>query len=291
MATDVTEKIIVATPSRAGRVVAAPFQLRILADDTLRIKWYFAALSGDLALLRFTWRILTDDGEIITTREQSLGLAIRTIHTRDFPLRDGFLLSLAIRVSNTDVQQGAMWAQAYIAIGGGTEDVMMTPLVQGFPSLQQVLAFPGSPFDTTASLPGNDFVNRVASFPAGTEVVIAVPNGVRWSLVAVCATLSTSGVGPARQVAFSIFDAIGGVQPVYRNRAPFTQAPGTDQRYTWAVGTPNAGSVHNDTFVDAIPPDIRQSSLETWGTETINLQAGDQWTLLTYHVKEYIDLV
>lgn len=284
-----TERVLIATPSRFGRVISAPFQLRILADDFMQIRLY---QSGAVAIhIAFVWRILTDSGEILTSSEDVIVTPAYTLMSKLLPLREGFLLSLSARVRNVVTPPGSIWVQAYVTRQGGSEDLMLTPLLQGFPTVQQALVWPGSAFEVAAPIPAYDMPLSAIAPAAGAEIDIAVPVGVNRQYTCLRFDLTTNAVAGNRGINLIMWDGTVGSNPVWVWSCPTPQAPGRNNGYSFAVGTPHDyGSIGNAEVTDTLPAEIWHGGGNHISTITSGLNAGDQYGAIRFHVNERIEL-
>jgi len=120
----------------------------------------------------------------------------------------------------------------------------------------------------------------------GTEFRVTVPAGEAWRLLSIHAQLVTSATVATRSV-YLFVDGGSTVRPIYRDALPSGtgQAASTTWQYTWALGTPIMEESGNFKKVRPLPDLIL---LPGWAfqSNTINLQAGDSWEIVTYVIEK-----
>jgi hypothetical protein len=265
-------------------VVVAPFQFALDGNEVLRVK---AANTATGARIAIQGRRLSEKGEIEPFAFVHMPNSDRTISTTIHALGKGALLNLAVFVENATPLIGQTFVMVQIVRGLAGPLVLLGTLLQGYVTSTQGLGWPGSPIVTsTEGEPAARFI--VGTTPAaGAEVTEVIPTGARWELVYLRAVLTTAVGGIDREVVLQQNDGgntfqanlIGGLVPASSVRA-----------FVWAQGLP---PLFSDTFAgrqSAVPIGNRILSGSTISTGTAFMQAGDQWSLVTLVVREWLEV-
>jgi len=281
----VRERVLTALPSFAGRVVAAPFQFPLTAFDELELDYLTIEPSRTLQL---DYRILTAQQEMISSKEIITMATDRVNHSLFYALRDGYLLSATIRVTDNLARTCRTFVSASLVRGTTSDRYFLAPLFQGYPGAFEVLGWPGSPLVSSAQGP-----ERLETFvegnPAvGTDWTVAIPDAVHWRLTMISAVLTTSGVAGNRQPALRIVNGSANVLGVWPVRQ--AQVASTAVRYSWGLATPHDAGTVVATIADALPDWARLPASFTFGMLTSGLLAGDQWSSIAYAVHEALDV-
>lgn len=288
-----TERLLVASPLRLGRTIVAPIQLQLSDSDTVTVR-YKTVKTGTDQNIYLSYRMLDAKGELLDGLETIAVNADGFTHSVTFGLAAGFLLSMTA-TSGYASWIGEQWIQVYISKRSNTNasltspiDVVVLPLLQGFITVAQKLAWPNSLFQQ----PNNEdgwYPARytVASPAAGTNWNITVPASVGWKLVSVTALFVADANVANRQVTMFVCDPSATVFYWLSPRSPAITALQT-VRLCWSTGTTSAGTLNPDIWNAQVPDMLLFGSSEKVQVGCLNLQAGDQWSAIQIRVLERI---
>lgn len=139
-----------------------------------------------------------------------------------------------------------------------------------------------------------DLYTRVNAFSvvpskiaAGSDVVFTVPNGVMWDVKFTLGTLTASAGAANRLIGFFVKDQGGTL--VYQYQCTSALTAGLNATICFSEDctvVPTAIATTNSLLFPQpkawIPPGW------TFGTTTLNLQAGDQWSAVSCYVQEWL---
>lgn len=139
-----------------------------------------------------------------------------------------------------------------------------------------------------------DLYTRVNAFSvvpskiaAGSDVVFSVPNGVMWDVKFALGTLTASAGAANRLVGFFVKDQGGTLVYSYQMTAAVTaNLVGTFCFSEDCTQVPTAFATTNSLLLPQ--PKAWIPSGWTFGTTTLNLQAGDQWSAVSCYVQEWL---
>lgn len=184
--------------------------------------------------LHLSIRMLTPQGEVKATHQDFIvpkGAGNATPCT--LPPSEGFLLSATVYAPV--VSRGQCFVKVFLAQGPVVTDATLGALLcQGYVSDDDRLGYPQSP--TESSLNGRGWVHGVvfASTPFVDNWSIAVPDGARWNLKSVSASVTVSAAPGNRQAVVNIHDPIGGL--ILELPQPYPLPATTTTNVTWGDG-------------------------------------------------------
>jgi hypothetical protein len=134
---------------------------------------------------------------------------------------------------------------------------------------------------------GNFFGLIPSKFAAGVDATFTVPNGVFWDLKSLIGTLTNSAGAANRFVGFFLKDQTGTV--VYQYNITAALAASLTATFCFsedASVVPTTIATTNALLMPQpkawIPPGW------SFGTNTTNIQAGDQWSAVAAYVQEWL---
>jgi hypothetical protein len=232
---DVRERILIATPTISGGIIAAPFQFQLQAADSLDLT-YAATLPalGTITGIILDLRILTPLGDLVPTEQTIPVIQDLGPHTVRVPLRDGYLVSAGCRLGPGRIQVGQVYTLARIARGIPSAPINLLPLFQGFPGPNQLLAWPGSPLVPANQAPSFHYDDQPADPAPGAQWFHTTPFGMHEDIVAISAAYTTDATAGNR-VQYLQADANAG-NVAWQVAVQTAQAPSTIRRISWAQG-------------------------------------------------------
>jgi hypothetical protein len=287
MADSVTERVILAPAIRGARTIVAPFQVQILQGDTLSIAVCGASLGIVSPRIQISYRMLAPNGEVTSSREVIAVTLDYVVRRHTLPLSEGFLLSMSVHPLFT-VLQGALWVQASVTRTSGLEDLYLMPLLQGYPTISQVVCWPGSPLMQQSD--GQWYPRSIVpAVNAGLDWSTTVPVGAQWRVTAAHAILTTSAAVANRQLLF-YYTNFAGLAKFRATYGP-AQTASLARTYAYGISTPHASGFSFDGFVDGIPGDLILIGGDLVRTFVLNIDAGDSWTQVSVQVLERLSFV
>lgn len=294
MASTVLERALIAGPTQLARGLVAPLQLQLTASDRLRVNYNASDQPVPAPFLQLNYRILTPEGGIVVGQEAIAMVQDFQMHAVDLALRDGFLLALVVRCVG-NATYGSVFVSVYVYSfqGAGfdvgvSSDLILAPLLQGFPTGQAALTWPGSLFVNAGEAAWLQRTIIVPDPVAGANWLVTVGAGREWEVLSVTAKLTTSAVVADRLAAVVMVDAAA-VQIWNSSRSAAITASSA-VRLTWAVNTPHANTITTDTLVDGLPNIFRLQPNEQVSGVALNMQAADQWSGIRLRVRERLNL-
>lgn len=267
------------------RGVTPPSFLYIERDDVLAVE----AMSLDTAeVVTVNYRLLLADGSIVVGQDSlALTLGATATNAKQLNLAEGYLLSLGISCANA-TQRGQCYVRVFVNRGNFTK---FTPnaariLVADYVARFAPTAWPDGRQLYSTEGPGRIYRVQNAAPGAGIEFTVVVPLGIRWKVLSVFATLTTSATVANRQV-----------QIQYRNNATAIFAevnananiPATTvANITGAMAEPYNTLITTSVQIP-LPMDMILEGTDQIHSNTINLQAGDVWSNQFVAVEEWIE--
>jgi hypothetical protein len=225
--------------------------------------------------VEFVARILRVDGTIVVnvfdiSAGASGGQASATVN-----LVEGFLLSITARM-NSNAVRGQVYTAAFLKRPSLTTNPSVLQLFADYCTVNIPCGFPAGRSIYPTEGPGNVRQITGTTPAAGAEINEVVPSSTRWRVVAFTFSLVTSATVANRTTS-----------------SPNSKLQPASTTITF-VGTPG-GTFTDDliaspaeTIVLTMPP---SHWLETNGhvrTNTLNIQAGDQYSAPLYYVEEWV---
>lgn len=287
MADPVNERIILAPAIRGARTIVAPFQVEILQGDQLVVKYLGSTMLPQIPLsLQISFRMLSN-GEVTSSRYIVPVTADGLVRTHTIALGAGFLLSMSAHPQFAALQ-GAFWCQASVTRTSGIEELYLMPLLQGYPTIAQVLAWPGSPL--MAQSDGQWYPRRVIPpINAGQNWITTVPLYAQWQVTCISTFFTTSAAVANRVLRIDMFAP--GPSAIFRTLETPAQTASQGLIYSWARGTAHAPTLSGQMYVDGIPDDMIIEAGYTVGVNVSGLQAADSWQQTNVMVLERLAFV
>ena len=285
----VTERVIVATPTRIGRSLVAPIQLQLTASDQLRIN-YKSSVSVGVFRLRIQYRIIAANGDLVSGQELVPMTGDGQLHSVACQLREGYRLGLTLSV-DAGSKFGQVFVQAYVfalqgagGVSGVAVDQILAPLVQGFVSMTNLLTWPGSAGQEAGEAPWYDIDLSITTPAAGAEFILNASTTVDWRIVSITATFQSDAVVATR---------FPGLRFINRSAATAWHSarhPGVTatQKFviTWFPGATHVNSTVADNWVAECPQDLLIDTGTVLQSDTLFIDPGDQWSTITARAKE-----
>lgn len=263
------------------RNLQPPSELYITPDDLVSVT---ANSSFPAMVLTVQSRILDLSGVVRHSSQAMRPPSDRTRIGVELLLGEGFLLGLAFILEVAGVRRGQCFVTAAVnsSRAGG---VPVIPLVSGYLDDNSLLGWPPYSLRSQAEEPGLMRTIVGTNPAAGAEISESVPTDARWRLVGTRFQLVTDGTVINRRVQVSIDD---GVNVQLHTGATDVQVAGETKTYNAGAWGAWQADVSNQRWL-ALPPDIELLGGYRIRTDTLNLQAGDDYGAPVLLVEEWID--
>lgn len=267
-----------------GRILPSPSQFYLTGEDRLRVV-SVNSLTG--VSLKVQWRTANSDGATIPNSVDHTPNSDRSVKTQDYELGTGSLLNITVFASAGSPRYAQTYAMVQLVRGFGAAAVVLGTILAGYVTTTQALGFPGSPI--ASSLEGGGLIRTIqgATPAAGAEFRETVPTGARWQLLGAQASLATSAT-PANRRPILVW-SVNGAQ-VGASAQVVDVAASQSGVFNWQIGMPLSAAIYAGINVVGVPTDLQLLAADFFSSFTANLQAGDQWTLTRYVVREWLEV-
>jgi hypothetical protein len=266
--------------------VLPPTAFYLSMDDTLLAQF----LTNDLGLtFTLTVRMLLADGTLMVDNYQTTPSPFNgTIYYAIVPPVEGYVLSCMVQ-SNTNAESSC-WCNVIAFRGTITLPAVVFPpvagivIVQGYVDEFSYLSWPQSPL-TEAGVGAGHMRNIMLTPAAGSNWKLQSSMPLRWEVIALQCTLTTSAAVANRQMSVVVFDRLN--NPIVRIPTNFTQAAGLAYSYYFYNGATHLQT--NTTWITApFPQGVFLDNGMYLQSRVVNLDAGDVWSLVNVLVREWM---
>jgi hypothetical protein len=257
-----------------------PTNAYIGADDQLQV---FFASSIPGATAKVFARILLPNGKIVPNEWIFTAINGRVGSNFYQFLAEGFMLSLSVASLNS-TQPGQSYVRLTLMRGTQNLSSNSVVLLAGYVYGQNVVSWPTSQlWPMSFGRGAMRVINGTTPAPGG-EITEVVPSNVLWRLQTFSFVLNTSAAVANRGVLL-VFD--NGVASYSYSTATSGQPAGLSQSYTFAPGYPLVNIYPSQVMAPA-PTDHFIPAGFRIRTATPSLQAGDQYSTISYLVEEWL---
>ena len=282
------------SPDDSGQIITKIPEVGFDVDDTPgpgaqyvdENDFLMVAIFSNLTNKTFTinWRILTPGGKIEPGQVVGTSTNGRTGTLVKTPMREGFLLSVSIVPQSDGANQTYFYATAGLLRFATSQANWFATLCKGYCTQSEPLFWPGGQYQQSEEGPGC-LRTITGSVPAaGADINEAVPQGARWRLLSLSATLTTAVAVANRQVQLTLDNA---------GTAYYATTPGPAQAASlvWTYCFAPTGYAPLNTLLTVQSNYDNQQQLDQTNghirTLTNLIQAADQWSAPTYTVLEW----
>lgn len=267
--------------SPLGSSFASPWYFR--AEDNLRLTSYNALASVRLEL---RYRFVDTEGRIQVTQETQLPNTDRSAKAQILITPEGWLLGGEIFVSGAAPLEGQTYVVVEIVRGTSSSALPLQVVAAGYVTAKQPLPFPG--VQIGSSLDGGGALRSItgATPAAGAEISETVPTGARWQVLTFRYQLVTSATAANRQSVL-LFDD-GTTNLAYFGGDPAEAASAT-YLYAYAAGFSPITGAPTNAIGRGLPTAVLLPAGARIRTQTGSIQAGDQYSVVQYLVREWIE--
>lgn len=270
------------TPSAHKGPVLAPNGLYVEGDDYLLISSLNAVSNVRITI---GGRMITPAGRPQPFRDSHVATADRVAATSTLRLGEGYLVELTAIVEGASPRLGQTFVRVDLVRGDGPGRNVHATLIQGPITAFLRAAWPGTPVQTTVGLPGAIRSVTGTDPAAGAEILETVPTGARWRLITFAAVLTTDATVATREGQLLIDD---GSTVVFRSPASNNHVASSAITYSAAASSAAMGTSAGVRGV-GLHPEILLPAGFRIRTNTINLQAGDNWAAPQLLVEEWLE--
>jgi hypothetical protein len=210
----------------------------------------------------------------------------RAATTKVIGLGDGWLLNAQVIVSAGTPVDGQTWARLSLVRGLTSVADESFTLVSDTLTVGKAIAWPSGA--VRGPLDGAGAIRSISGTTpgAGAEVSETVPAGARWQVLSFMSTLVTSATVASRVAAMTLDD---GTNIFWRNEATVVQAATNTRIRCWTNGY--GAIVNGNGTSDTVA--LMQNAMLLAGfrirTNTVSIQAGDQYSAVQYLVREWLE--
>jgi len=158
-------------------------------------------------------------------------------------------------------------------------------LIWGLCGNFRALFWPGSPPEHQLQFPGRALILTQANSPLGVNLSIAVPTNVSWKIKSIRFTFTTSAVVATRYMLLRFWD---GTNDAFRTAQQTSQFGSTTRIYNFIQGLSLNFSAQE--YFSFIPLDFRMRQDWLVDSAVVALDAGDQFTNISYGVEEFYEI-
>lgn len=273
--------VLSAPPSAAPHRALGGAQL-ITRDTNLRIESFNSAAGVTLTIVA---RIQSFADDPVINVFAHVPNTDRTIKATDFPLPEGWLISLQVYANAGTPRRGQCYVRVSLIEGFTGATISMTTLVQGYVQDTSARAWPGSPIEASGDGPGFVRTTLGTNPAAGLEISETVPTNARWLLKTFRFPLTTSAVVANRRPTLIIDD---GANELWRVGSNVDQAASQISIYEAGAGAAFA-TLDARVFSLPLPVGLLLMGGYRIRTSTAAIDAGDDYAAPIYGVEEWIE--
>jgi hypothetical protein len=261
--------------------MAGPGALPLTDTDLL----LFGGRSTDACTLLANGMLLNPAGDLIPFSFALAVAADRSYSYTTFTPGAGLLLSLSLVAVDATTVRGQTYVQAVLYRGAADVSTLWATLISGYVTGDMSLWWPGGINEHEVS--GQGAMRSLAGTnpAAGAELSITVPDSTRWRILAMRASLVTSGVAATRQVHLQITD---GTTVVMDLPAVTTQIASLTRVYN-AVASGFGQALADTQIYLPLPMNLYVAAGWTIVTLTTLLDVGDDWGAPQLYVEEWLE--
>lgn len=262
--------------------VGPPSPLYMQRDDVLVLQ----GASFTVDTITFNIRLLLAGGTIVPVQKTLALPATMVLQTLVVSLAEGFLLSVSASTTNT-ADRGTTYARAFVnrgAFGSGQPGLV---LFGDYATNNLNVSWPPGRIlqsSESSGLPLQTFANDPA---AGANWNLATASTQRWRIQSVNAVFSASAA-VANRIARLFVDSGGAKMGFFPLNAVITA--GQTVQCTWAPGIIPV-TTDPAVLMGTLPNNLQIENGQDIGTNTTNIQAGDQWSAIRVLVEQWLILV
>ena len=265
----------------ATQNVPPPTPLYVDVNDFISIS---ALTSVAGAQVTVVLRLLRADGTIVPMQQVLNPASNRTTTFTSLPLYEGFLLGCTVLSTGSPVVRGQLFVRVILARGNAGSILSTQVLLSGYCNGLDFPSWPPGNYEPARS--GQGAIRSITgTVPgAGAEITETVPSPGAWRVIAFTYSLTTSAAVANRNPTLVVDD---GANTLVRVTPPAVQTASSIVTYSWAAGMPN-GTLSSAVQPGPFPVGLFIDSGFRIRTQTVAMQAGDQYSAPQYLVEEWL---
>lgn len=262
-------------------LVQPPSRVYLTLDDRLYIRSR-NSLAG--VELRIAGRLLKPDGWIVPFNFDHTPATNRSASLERFQMAEGFLLSCIVFPSAGAPSRRQTFAEVGFLRGLADNASVVDVLARDYVSEAEPLAFPGARI--RSSVDGRGALRSLTGTDpaAGAEITEAVPADALWRLRSMVYALVTDATAVSRVSRITLDD---GAAVYAQSNAEQVQSASLTLDYTAASFGAGGGPSSLAVRVP-LPEDVLLAAGHQIATDTLNIQAGDNYAAPQFLVEEWI---
>lgn len=262
--------------------IPPPSHLYVIPEDVLRLRVYNSVVGVRVDI---AWRTLTPEGRIVTSIKTIFPASDRSLVDAEFPMAEGFLLSVGVFSDTVASRRGQTYAQVYLVRRQADADSNAPVLIGDYIVAGQAIGWPANLPRSSVDGPGMIRAITGTNPAAGVEISETVPTNARWQLRSIFMTLTTAVAVANRQVAITIDDGANNVLVTY---SASVQAASLVNSYCVADFGTFQAAILTQHFIPLPMPFLL---FQGWRIKTVtnSLQAADDWGAPILNVEEWIE--
>jgi hypothetical protein len=266
--------------------IAPPSQLYVNVDDNL---FLIAATSQTAETVTVNVRLQLPNGRL-----EDMQFTLNPPNTRvpvvqSFRLAEGFILS-ASAVASVSQTRGQTFLRVAIARSASGANSPAQMLFADYVTTRANSAFPYGRVLSPSEGPGYVYLNTYAAPLAGQDIVITVPNNTRWKVRSWRSVLTCSATVANRQVAGVVGQSGNWM---WQASALSAVVASSVTNISFANLSPYTPSIAADLIIP-FPQEVvlnGNTNANGFGTLTVGLQAGDQFSTSFLLLEEWLENV
>lgn len=268
---------------------AAPQQTLVIDPAMSAEAWDNLALSAYASAsgltVRFQGEYQLANGTVQHFARDIVPTSDRAATTATMELPVSKLLSMTAILAGGTAKRGQAYVRARAQRATGSGATLVQNLLTGYVSNAYSPSWPTGTQDDPLTGPGYLYSETGTNPAAGAEMVITVPTGARWRIIALCIVLTTAAGGSDRLVHV---DFKNGSAIMLRSATPRVQPPAVARNYNLGNLTQIPASVSLSNNLN-IPDNFLLPAGTTITTSTSNMGGSDNYDAPTYLVEEWLE--
>jgi len=247
----------------------------IRTRDVIVIRVFNSVSTGTI---QFGGRVLDERGVQVDINEQHAIAVSGAAQEFTVNLLNGWLMSFQCNAQEATFAQGTMYIEAFLSFGSGSSTQRYRTLFTGYLNPKTALAWPRVYRILPGEGPGDILTFNTPNPAAGAEIASGSLAEGKWRFQTMSFQLVTDATVANRRVSLEVLEDGGGT--VAQIPVNVAQTASLTWRYSFGV----ALHAVNDTthgFISASFPDMLMNGDYEINTVTQNLQAGDDFSVLT----------
>lgn len=285
-AAGVTEQVFEPSPERAQAPLGEhfPWVFTFFGEDVLEVTSWNSAAG---VRLRISGRVHAAPGVIVPFSATHIPNTDRSASMSVITMPLGELLNAIVWAETGSPQAGQTFVRIGVRRGAGGAFERLGVIIQGPVTANTARAFPGSALQSPLEV--EPYLRTITGTTpaAGVSVTETVPTGVRWEVMTFNYQHAT-GALPANRTPF--LQANFGGQAVFVSTHPNTIPGNAIYYFSWAQNLPSQHDTNEGLARSPIPQRLILQAAASIIASARNLLASDQFTIVNYTVREWLDI-